>query len=186
MIKVEVKGTATLLAKLDGIRGGLSKGEMGKVYTSLANEESNLIKTGTLAGRDITGKAFTSLKFRAGMPLADTGKMLAAVHAMSLGPAGAAVVIGNVADAKKGVYHQFGTGIYGPTHRRITPRGRALGPMKTIGTTKGGNVKRGKVFYRSVAGVPPRPWFGFRAGDIEKLTEKVKIYIDTILGKATG
>lgn len=186
MIKVELKGKDTLLARLDGIKAKLSKGEMQKLYFSMANEQATLIKQGTLAGTDISGKAFTSLKFRAGQPLADTGKMLASVHAMSLGPAGAAVVLGNVTEAKKGVFHQYGTGIYGPSGKRITPKGKALGPMKTIGTTKGGNVKRGKVFFRSVAGVPARPWFGFRKGDIEKLTEKARVYIETILGKGKG
>lgn len=189
MIQIEVKGVATLMAKLDRIRAGLSSTEVGKVYLALANEQANLIKSGTLAGRDISGKAFTRLKSRVGQPLADTGKMLAAVHPMGLGPAGAAVVIGNTIEAKKGAYHQWGTGIYGPSGQRIKAKGRALGPIKmrvnnsSVKTGRSGTKTGGKYFFASVAGVPARPWFGFRPGDVEKLTEKAKVYIETVLKK---
>lgn len=162
----------------------------------LANEQSNNVKLGTRKGTDLGGAPFLRLALRSGQPLMDTGKMVAAVHAYQLGGGRAMVALGNTIEARKAVFHQYGTGVYAGSGRilptgatrqfaksdrrkkvsRLTrSTGRVLGPMKP-----------GKLFFRSVKGTPPRRWFGFRPGDTTKLREKALLWLTGELMKVAG
>lgn len=95
----------------------------------------------------------------------DTGR-LANSHNVTVGiaPGLAFAVISNTASYSLAVHE--GTGIFGPTGRRITPvrakalrfeAGRSIGPLPRGGTHLAPG-SRGVVFARSVKGTPPNPW----------------------------
>jgi len=110
---------------------------------NLADETIELIKEGIDSRADPYGKPYKSLALRSGRPLQDTGGLKGSWF-RKLSSKGF-----TVESAKSyTIYHQLGTGIYGPKRRRITPK-KARGlriPMR------GGRP----IYAKSVAGTPQR------------------------------
>lgn len=192
MISVEVTGVTAVIGWIDQISGGIEK-ERGRILAKLAVKQANLIKSGTRSGMDINGSPFKPLVLRLGTPLDDTGKMLAAVHAIELNDNSAAVIVGSAMENNKGLIHQLGSGIYNENGStgRIQRRsgGRALGPIKmkarssSLKTRKVRSRTIGKLFFTSVDGTPVRKWFGFRPGDKEKLIDEAEILLKEFVEK---
>jgi len=113
------------------------------VSRQMAEETIELIRDGIEDGRDPYGEPYAPLKLRDGRPLQDTGRMK--VWERRAVTASGFTVQSPVQYA---IYHQRGTGIYGPTKRPIKPvKAQALRiPVR------GGNP----IFVQKVAGTPQR------------------------------
>lgn len=113
------------------------------VSVNLAEETIELIREGFATSTDPYGKSWPGLKIRNGQPLRDTGGLQSSWHRSHVTADRFTVA----ASKDYAIYHQRGTGIYGPKRRRIKPvTARALrfpGPS-------------GYIFASSVAGVPRR------------------------------
>lgn len=108
--------------------------------TQLAEEAIDLINEGFERSEDPYGKRWEPLVFRAGQPLRDKGGLKSSWHYAGVSPDGFTVRSGK----NYAVYHQGGTGIYGPRKARIKPvRAKAL-HIPQVG------------FFASVAGTPKR------------------------------
>jgi len=110
------------------------------VSEQLAEETIGLIREGFDKSEDPDGNEWDPPLLRAGKPLQDTGGLKASWYRRSSSRDGF-----SVASAKQySVYHQFGTGIYGP-------RKTAIRPVKA----KALKLPNG-IFRRSVKGTKPR------------------------------
>lgn len=95
---------------------------MAEVNKQLAEEALELVREGFETSTDPYGKRWADLKIRSGRPLEDTGalKVWRRQYASTHG-------FGIFSPREYAVYHQQGTGIYGPKRRPIRPvQGRAL------------------------------------------------------------
>lgn len=110
------------------------------VNEQLCEETIELIREGFENSTDPFGNRWRDPKLRDGRPLEDTGGLKASWFRKFVGADRF-----SVANAKTyAIYHQRGTGVFGPAHARIYPtRARAL------------RLPNG-MFRRSVAGSPPR------------------------------
>ena len=116
------------------------------------------------------GANWRPLVLRTGRPLRDRG-MLANSYAI-LRASNKKIVIGSpMAYAQ---FHHFGTGIYGPNHKPITPKNAkalAFNVRGAKGTSKGKRGRKTKGFvFSSVNGTPPRRVLPL--GDIPKSYEE--------------
>lgn len=115
-------------------------GPLRTINEQLAEETIALIRDGFERSADPYGKPWAPLVIRAGRPLQDSGGLKASWHRSETSADGFTVQSGK----DYAVYHQGGTGIYGPRKRRIVPiRAKAL-RIPGVG------------FRKSVAGSPKR------------------------------
>nr|PZN62466.1 MAG: hypothetical protein DIU58_12340 [Sphaerobacter thermophilus] len=116
---------------------------LDKISLQLAEETIELIRDGIAQGVDPYGDPYEPLKLREGQPLRDTGR-LQIWHRKASSSSGFTVQ----STAKYAIYHQRGTGIYGPKKRPIKPvKAKALRiPVR------GGSP----IFSKQVAGTPKR------------------------------
>lgn len=113
------------------------------VSLQLAEEAVNLVRGGISDGKDPDGKRYKRLALRKGQPLRKSGRLQASWHRKQSDRRGFSIA----ASANYAIYHQVGTGIYGPRRSPIKPvRAKALS-IPTPG---------GTMFRRSVKGIPPR------------------------------
>lgn len=79
---------------------------------------------------------------------------------------------------KYGIYHEMGTGIYGPNRKPITPKS-----ARVLAFSSGGRT----VFARSVKGVPARPFFipGYEASK-SYIDDQFNKVMDIILRNLAG
>lgn len=113
------------------------------VSLQLAEEAIELVRSGISDGRDPHGRRYRTLALRDGQPLRDTGRLQASWHRKRSGRDGFTIA----SSANYAIYHQLGTGIYGPKRRPIKPvKAKALS-IPTPG---------GTMFRRSVKGTPKR------------------------------
>ena len=130
--------------ELDRFAGKLAAagagGPLRTIGEQLAEEAISLIRDGFQQSADPYGKAWAPLVIRAGRPLQDSGGLKASWHRTEADAGGFTVESGK----QYAIYHQGGTGIYGPRKTRIKPvKARAL-RIPGVG------------FFRSVAGTPKR------------------------------
>ena len=115
-------------------------GPLRTLSEQLAEETIGLIRDGFEQSADPSGKPWAPLVIRAGRPLQDSGGLKASWHRSYSDEDGFTVESGK----NYAIYHQDGTGIYGPRKTRIVPvKARAL-RIPGVG------------FFRSVAGSPKR------------------------------
>lgn len=114
---------------------------LGVVSVNLAEEAVNLVREGFATETDPYGKTWPKPLLRNGQALSDTGRLRNSWHATSVTRRGFRVA----PSVTYAVFHQDGTGIYGPKGRKIEP-------------TKAKALKLGKsgLYAKSVKGAPQR------------------------------
>lgn len=148
-------GTAEL-RKLAASVTRVQRGELTKVLLrDLQEELKDLTDERFRSASAPDGSLWAPLVLRSGRPLRDTGHLAISFGILSKG--GKHVGIGSALEYAE---HTLGTGIYGPTGRRIYPtQAKALAftvrGAKGAGNKRGKRAKKGFVF-KSVAGSPPR------------------------------
>lgn len=135
---------------------------LAAVAEAMADESLKLINEGFETETDPYGQKWAPLVLRSGKILQDRGGMAASWHRKSASKLGFRVRNGK----QYAVYHQGGTGIYGPKKQRIKPTsGKALAfGFQSATQVFGRGGKRlktpkrvmSKVVVRSVAGAPAR------------------------------
>lgn len=126
-----------------------SPASLRRISVQLAEETIELIHEGHERQLDPYGKPWKPPVLRSGDALEDSGGMKNSWHRSH-----AKRESFGVENAKAyAIFHQTGTGIYGPRRRRIYPlRKRAL----RIPGGRPGYVNKGDLFFSSVAGSPQR------------------------------
>lgn len=148
-------GTAAL-RKLIATTEAVASGKLTKLLVRDISEELvDLTAERFRTATDPDGKTWAPLRLRSGRPLRDRGILANSVAILRA--SSREIVVGS--PMEYAVYHQTGTGIYGPRKRRIEPVKAKVLAWKTRGA-KGTN-KRGKrgnkgFFAKSVDGTPPR------------------------------
>lgn len=120
---------------------------------AMAEQTIDLIRDGFTTSTDPYGRSWKPPILRAGQPLRDTGGLQASWHTSDVTANGFRVSSGKV----YAVYHQRGTGLYGPHKARIVPvRAKALAvPGLGPRSSAAGSPKRQMVPNR---GRLPRKW----------------------------
>lgn len=123
------------------------------VNEQLAEETIGLIRDGFERSTDPYGRAWAPLVIRAGRPLEDKGGLKSSWHPANVGPDGFDVESGK----DYAVYHQGGTGKYGPRKTPIVPIDAKALRIPGVGFRKSvkGSPKRRMV---PDAGHLPRKW----------------------------
>jgi len=140
------------------------------VNEQLAEETIGLIRDGFERSADPYGRAWEPLVIRAGRPLEDSGGLKASWHRSETSADGFAVESGK----DYAVYHQGGTGIYGPRKTPIVPiKAKALRiPGVGFRNSVKGSPKRRMV--PDAGRIPPRWRKQFVETALEVLSEIFK------------
>lgn len=113
------------------------------VALQLAEEAIELVRDGISRGRDPHGRRYRKLRMRQGQPLRNTGRLQASWHRKKSDRTGFTIA----SSVNYAIYHQLGTGIYGPRKQPIKPvKAKALRIP----------VQGGALFRGSVRGTPQR------------------------------
>jgi phage gpG-like protein len=127
-----------------------------KVAQAMSDEGLNLTNESFETETNPYGEPWDLLVLRSGKILQDKGGMAASWHRKSANKSGFRISNGKI----YAIYHQTGTGIYGPSGQPIVPKnGKALAfGVRNAGKTKSGRVKTTttKYVFRSVKGAPAR------------------------------
>lgn len=147
---------------------------MDEISLQLAEETIDLIREGIADGVDPYGKPYAPLKLRDGQPLRKTGGMQV-WQRKAAGRDGFTVA----SPKKYAIYHQQGTGLYGPHKKPIVPKGGAaafrrrsraalMGTGERVGFGKALRIptQGGAIFRRSVKGTPKRRMVPDRRGPL--------------------
>lgn len=184
-MKASFRGDAHVLKGWANKAQRFSRDALEFASLQLAEQAIELVRDGISRGRDPYGRRYRRLVFRKGQPLRDTGRLQASWHRKRSGPDGFTIA----ASAKYAIYHQIGTGIYGPRKSPIVPNGgsaafrrRSLAKLSGTGERVGfGKALRiptpgGAIFRRSVKGSPRRamvPYQGLPASWRRAFTETI-------------
>lgn len=116
---------------------------MNVIAKNLAEETISLVKDGMARGVDPYGKPYAPLALRSGQPLRKSGAMKSSWFRKNVTASGFQV------ENARGysIFHQKGTGVYGPRKSPIRPK-----KAKALRVPQSG----GDRFFRSVKGTPKR------------------------------
>lgn len=144
-MKASFRGDAHVLKGWANKAQRFSSDALEFVSLQLADEAVNLVRGGITDGEDPYGKRYKPLVLRKGQPLRRHGALQSGWHRKAFGRDG--FTIASSTPGNYAIYHQLGTGIYGPKRRPIKPvKAKALS-IPTPG---------GTMFRRSVKGTPKR------------------------------
>jgi phage gpG-like protein len=138
-VKIRTKGDFSALKKFEKKLTQAPK-VLDLVNRNMGEAAVDLVKEGFDKATDPYGKKWARLAIRQGEPLQDTGRLKNSWHS-TFSRRGFRVAPGVTYAA----FHQEGTGLFGPKHRRIT--------AKTANALRLGNTG---FFARSVKGAPQR------------------------------
>jgi phage gpG-like protein len=130
---------------------------MDELSVQLAEETVHLIRDGFEKSRDPYGKKWADLKLRDGRPLEDRGQLKGSWFRKYSDRKGFLIAS---ADNKKAVWHQYGTGIYGPHKERIKPKNAKAFALPVKG--KMARVFGGVMFASSTKGTVARPMLPYK------------------------
>lgn len=117
------------------------------INSALADATLELIDKGFEDERDPSGRPWESKAFPDGRPVLEgrTRRLRTGWRKTQVTASG--FKVDNASAADKFRFHQYGTGIYGPKHKRIKPKRKSVLAWPVPG---------GTAFARSVDGAPPR------------------------------
>lgn len=121
----------------------LSKKGMDLVSHQLAEETLDLVREGFEKARDPSGRPWAPLKIRSGTPLSDTGGLRSSWSVRQRSAKGFSVA----SHKAYAIFHQGGTGVFGPRKKPIKPKAAKVLAFKG---------PSGTIFAKSVKGSPKR------------------------------